>query len=174
MAPSCRWRSRSSPSRPLPQAFSGSVYDLIARNADAGMRRYDDAPGPARRSHARADDAPPDADAPRRCREAAPAAAAPPQRPSRPQPTPIGLDTPSLIAAIGEPVAIETDDGRSRIGRLTAVDKTTLTIQQARQRRQGRPRFHARAHPQGDRESLRDFVPRFPIVQSCLGSISHH
>jgi hypothetical protein len=117
-------------SRPLPRAFSGSVYDLIARNADAAaagtaspfeglgdrMRELTAAPGSVEAA------------------AAAPAPAAPPaplpKRPSRPQPTPIGLDTPSLIAAIGETVAIETDDGRKRIGQLTAVNKTTLTIQQ--------------------------------------------
>ena len=53
-------------------------------------------------------------------------AAAP--RPAGPQPTPIGLASESLIAAIGERVAIETDDGRSRIGTLVAVEPKTLTI----------------------------------------------
>jgi hypothetical protein len=112
--------------RPLPQAFSGSVYDLLARNADA----------------AAANDASPFAELGDRMRamtSAAPdarAAAAPkpveapaPRQPSRPQPTPIGLDTPSLIAAIGETVSIETDDGRTRVGKLTAVNPKTLTIQ---------------------------------------------
>ena len=117
-------------SRPLPRAFSGSVYDLMARNADAAaagaasplaglgdrMRELTAAPvaADATATAAPAPEPPPP----------------PPKRPTRPQPTPIGLDTPSLIAAIGETVAIETDDGRRRVGQLIAVDKTTLTIQQ--------------------------------------------
>ena len=44
-------------------------------------------------------------------------------RPAAPEPTPIGLASENLIAAIGERVAIETDDGRSRIGTLVAVSK---------------------------------------------------
>lgn len=115
--------------RPLPTAFSGSVYDLLARNADAGE------PGAAtplaelgeRISALK----PPEPAAPAAA-DAAPAAAEPPPRPAprpaEPQPTPIGLASESLIAAIGERVAIETDDGRSRIGTLVAVEPKTLTI----------------------------------------------
>lgn len=114
--------------RPLPNAFSGSVYDLITRNADAGadgagspltqlgdrMRELTAAP-----TEAAAAGAPAKA-------EAEP----PPSRPSRPQPTQIGLDTPSLTAAVGRTVAIETVEGRTSIGQLLAVDKKTVTIQQ--------------------------------------------
>lgn len=113
--------------RPLPQAFSGSVYDLVARNADAGadsgasplaglgdrMRALTATPEQAAAEAAAKPEAPP-----------------PPPPPSKPQPTAIALDTPSLIAAIGETVAIETIEGRTNTGRLTAVTATTLTIQQ--------------------------------------------
>ena len=60
--------------------------------------------------------------------EVAEPAPRPPPRPAEPQPTPIGLATEDLIAAIGERVAIDTDDGRSRIGTLVAVEPKTLTI----------------------------------------------
>lgn len=118
--------------RPLPQAFSGSVYDLLARNADAAPAG---AASPLIELSARMQSmtAPPEPTA----QASAPAAEStgeprkPPawQRPPAPQPTPIGLDTPSLIAAIGEWVEVETDDGRRRTGTLTAVNPKTLTIQ---------------------------------------------
>jgi hypothetical protein len=114
------------PPRPLPQAFSGSVYDLLARNADAGAAG-DVSPLAELGDRMRALGTQQDADA---AATPKPAEAAAPRQPSRPQPTPIALDTPSLIAAIGENVSIETDDGRTRTGRLTAVNPETLTIQQ--------------------------------------------
>ena len=112
--------------RPLPQAFSGSVYDLLARNADAAAAS-DTSPLAGLGERMRAMTTPaPDAAA---AAAPKPVEAPAPRPPSRPQPTPIGLDTPSLIAAIGETVSIETDDGRTRVGKLTAVNPKTLTIQ---------------------------------------------
>lgn len=113
--------------RPLPSAYSGSVYDLLARNADAGTVASE-TPLAQLGAQMRALNAPePDAEAP--AAEAAKPAAAPvAQRPARALPTSIALDTASLIAAIGERVSIETDDGRSRIGVLTVVNPKTLTI----------------------------------------------
>ena len=115
--------------RPLPAAYSGSVYDLLARNADAsetntgaplaalGERISALSPPPAETPAAPEPEPPAQAPAPR-----------PPARPAAPEPTPIGLASENLIAAIGERVAIETDDGRSRIGTLVAVEPKTLTI----------------------------------------------
>lgn len=114
-------------SRPLPSAYSGSVYDLLARNADAGTAAATtplDQLGERMRAMATP---PPDTTQAAQDGQK-PAPQAPPQRPARALPTPIALDTGSLIAAIGELVAIETDDGRSRIGTLTAVNEKTLTI----------------------------------------------
>ena len=115
------------PPRPLPSAYSGSVYDLLARNADAGtaaMTTPLDQLGERMREMTTP---PPDTTQAAQGAEK-PVPQAPPQRPARVLPTPIALDTGSLIAAIGELVAIETDDGRSRIGTLTAVNEKTLTI----------------------------------------------
>lgn len=117
------------PSRPLPAAYSGSVYDLLARNADiadaasatslADLGARISALAPA------TTEAPTEAASEPAATEAAPR---PRPRSQEPQPTPIGLATENLIAAIGERVAIETDDGRSRIGTLVAVEPKTLTI----------------------------------------------
>ena len=113
--------------RPLPSAYSGSVYDLLARNADAGKATAE-TPLAQLGQRMRALSEPlPEAGAPAPATK--PAAAPVQQRPARVLPTAIALDTASLIAAIGERVAIETDDGRSRIGTLTVVTPTTLTIQ---------------------------------------------
>lgn len=115
--------------RPLPPAFAGSVYDLLARNADAAQANADSPlvalgasigklAGPAAEpvaapEPAEAEEAKPKVD-PRRL---------------RPQPTPIGLATEELIAAIGERVEVRTDDGRTRTGILLAVDPKVLTVQ---------------------------------------------
>lgn len=116
--------------RPLPSAFSGSVYDLLARNADAAADAGPgDSPLSALGERVRALTAAPE-EAQAAPEVAEPKAAPPPPQPAAPTATPIGLDTPSLIAAIGEWVSIETDDGRKRSGRLTAVDPKTVTIQQ--------------------------------------------
>ncbi len=116
------------PSRPLPNAYSGSVYDLLARNADAGNATAT-TPLAQLGERMRAMTAPaPAAGAPATGAEAPVPAAPKPQRPARVQPTPIALDTGSLIAAIGERVEIQTDDGRSRVGTLTVVTPKLLTI----------------------------------------------
>jgi hypothetical protein len=118
--------------RPLPAAYSGSVYDLLARNADiadansaapleALGERISSLTPPTTEGSV---DAKPEA-------EVAQPAPSRPSRPAEPQPTPIDLATENLIAAIGERVAIETDDGRSRIGTLVAVEPKTLTIRMA-------------------------------------------
>lgn len=114
-------------SRPLPSAYSGSIYDLLARNADAGAVAAS-TPLAQLGERMRAMTAPPpEAAAPAAAEKPAPAPK--PQQPTRVQPTSIALDTASLIAAIGERVSIESDDGRSRIGTLTEVTPETLTIQ---------------------------------------------
>lgn len=116
------------PARPLPAAFAGSVYDLLARNADSAASG---AAAPLASLNAAIGKlaTPEAAEAPT---PAAPEAAPEkpkPKRPSAPQPTPIGLATEDLIAAIGERVEVQTDDGRSRVGRLVSVDPKVLTIQ---------------------------------------------
>jgi hypothetical protein len=111
----------------LPSAYSGSIYDLLARNADAGAITAS-TPLAQLGERMRAMTAPPpEAAAPAGPEKPAPAPK--PQQPTRIQPTSIALDTASLIAAIGERVSIESDDGRSRIGTLTEVTPETLTIQ---------------------------------------------
>lgn len=131
------WHDQSEPvplllefvaSRPLPSAYSGSVYDLLARNADVGTATATTplAQLGERMRAASAATAATAEQAPNG--EAKPAAAPIPQRPTKVLPTPIALDTGSLIAAIGERVAIESDDGRSRIGTLTVVTPTVVTI----------------------------------------------
>lgn len=121
--------------RPLPSAYAGSVYDLLVRNADVGAAASESPlaqlgdqvrafSAPA--TDAQAPEAP--ADAPAQNEPAKPNAAPAWQRPARVLPTPIALDTASLIAAIGERVSIETDDGRSRVGTLTVVSPKTVTI----------------------------------------------
>lgn len=117
--------------RPLPAAFSGSVYDLLARNADVAAASADGSPlttlGASLGKLAAAPASP---------AEPAPPAVAekdekakPPPRPREPQPTPIGRTTEELIAAIGEHVEVQTDDGRTRMGTLVRVDKKVLTLQ---------------------------------------------
>ncbi len=112
----------------MPAAFSGSVFDLLARNADAAE------PGaatPLAELSERISALKPSEPEAAPAANAEPAAAEPSRpapRPAGPQPTPIGLASENLIAAIGERVAIETDDGRSRIGTLVAVEPKTLTI----------------------------------------------
>ena len=119
------------PLRPLPAAYSGSVYDLIARNADAA-----EASGPAvgigDQFRAMVPKQPPEPAAVEST-ETAPSVAKPvePARPvtaPRPQPVPIALDTESLIAIIGERVEIRTNDGKSRIGILAGVDPKVISM----------------------------------------------
>lgn len=115
--------------RPLPDAFSGSVYDLIAKHADAG-RAGSGSPLTAIGDQMRSLTAP----APSPQAEPEPVSAPPkaePVRPPPPKPIGIALDTASLEATIGQFVAIDTDDGRTRSGVLVAVDPKTLTIQVA-------------------------------------------
>ncbi|GMU42434.1 MAG: hypothetical protein DYH17_02185 [Xanthomonadales bacterium PRO6] len=118
--------------RPLPAAFAGSVYDLLARKEDLADAN---APAPltALGSSIGKLAAPAASAAPE---ESQPAPEAVPEqsgrkRPSTPQPTSIGLATENLIAAIGERVEVRTDDGRSRVGTLVSVDPKVLTIQVA-------------------------------------------
>lgn len=115
--------------RPLPRAYSGSVYDLIARNADTGAGNASPMAGLSDRLLAtlpsnKQDEA-----------ESAPAAPPPPTpvvpaapRPTKPQQVAIGIDTGSLTANIGKRVQIKTTDGKTRIGVLIDVGPKTLTI----------------------------------------------
>lgn len=117
--------------RPLPQAFSGSVYDLLARNADAAAAGAA-SPLTELGARMRSMTAPAEQSAAASAPATAPGEPQPApswQRPPPPKPTVIGLDTPSLTAAIGEWISVETDDGRTRTGTLTAVNPKTLTIQ---------------------------------------------
>lgn len=114
--------------RPLPRAFSGSVYDLLARQEDTsdGSGFSPLASISAQISSLSQPQAQPDS---AKEQQQAPAPKPFASRPPPPEPTPIALDSASLIAAIGELVAIETIDGRSRIGVLTAVEPKVVTIQ---------------------------------------------
>lgn len=117
------------PPRRLPSAYAGSVWDLIARNADQTPDGQQSSPfadmGANMRSMAQ-----PAAAA------AAPAAPAAPISVAAPTPEPVkavgplllALDTASLEAAIGKRVQVETEDGNRRVGELIAVDKKTITI----------------------------------------------
>ncbi len=116
--------------RPLPKAYGGSVYDLLARQEDtaAGLAGYSPIASIGAQLSSLSQPQPSAAAAP----PAAEASVKPKPfagRPPPPKPTPIGLDSASLIAAIGERVAIETIDGRSRIGVLSSVEPKVLTIQ---------------------------------------------
>jgi hypothetical protein len=116
--------------RPLPKAYGGSVYDLLARQEDNAAAIAGFSPmasigaqlSSLSQPQSNAVEPPPASEA-----SAAPKPFA--GRPPPPKPTPIALDSASLIAAIGERVAIETIDGRSRIGVLTEVNPKVLTIQ---------------------------------------------
>lgn len=116
--------------RPLPKAYGGSVYDLLARQEDNAAAAAGFSPIAsigAQLSHL---SQPPSAAAgPPAAAEASEKPKPFAARPPPPKPTPIALDSASLIAAIGERVAVETIDGRSRIGVLTEVDPKVLTIQ---------------------------------------------
>jgi hypothetical protein len=117
------------PARPLPKAYSGSVYDLLARNADSGSSSGASplvALGEQMRGLTQ-----PSAQPEAQATPAARTESEPTPTPTRaaPQPINIGLDSPSLIAAIGEWVSIETDDGRHRTGTLARVEPKVITIE---------------------------------------------
>ena len=118
------------PPRPLPNAYSGSVYDLIARNADA-----QDAPAVSLVTgigdKLRALATKPPEDATDTSTEVAPPKPVQPPKPApraRPQPVPIELNTESLIAVIGERVQIKTNDGKSHVGVLTGADLKVISM----------------------------------------------
>lgn len=111
--------------RRLPKAYSGSVWDLLARNADqggAGASPLDDL-GARMRGLGRQEDQA-DGTAP------APPSAAPKPAPVRPMPVEVKLDTQSLSAVIGQRVEVETMDDKRRVGELLAVDAKTITLRQ--------------------------------------------
>lgn len=116
------------PPRPLPDAYSGSVYDLIARNADT-----QDAPavspvaGIGDKLRALATK-PPEETADAAVEVTPPKVVEPPKPTPRPQPVPIQLDTESLIAVIGERVEIKTNDGKARVGVLSGVDPKVISM----------------------------------------------
>ncbi len=119
--------------RPLPSAYSGSIYDLIARNADSGVGSTSPTAELSDRLRAIVPaDADPAADPNAVAVEPpppvkTPPVTTPPPRP-RPQPTLIGMDSDSLNAHIGQRVEVKTSDGKFRAGVLLAVDAKTLTI----------------------------------------------
>jgi hypothetical protein len=120
------------PAKPLPNAYSGSVYDLIARNDATEDAATTPAAPLGDRFRAMVPKAPvevePDAET---VPEPAPEPVKPPTTPApppRPQPVPIALDTPSLIVVIGERVQVTTNDGKSRIGILSAVDPKVISM----------------------------------------------
>lgn len=114
--------------RPLPSAYSGSVYDLMTRNADApdkGSAQVVDAIGARMRGLAASPDVPSPPTP-----IAAPgttASSSPTPRQSR-APTPVALDSASLEAAIGQTVEVTTADGSRRIGELRSVDPLELVL----------------------------------------------
>jgi len=116
------------PARPLPRAYSGSVWDLIAKRADSGAAVADPLAAFGAQMRGMATQAQADQSV-----EAAPAEPPKPapSHPSAPVPTTIGMDTASLTAVIGQRVSIQSSDGRARVGILTAVEPLVLTIEVA-------------------------------------------
>lgn len=121
--------------RRLPAAYAGSVWDLLARNADSAANADSGSPFAAMGEQMRAmtqASGDPESDSPT-ATPAAPTSATTPAEPaaSKPrEPVLLALDSASLEAAIGKRVQVETDDGRKRLGELVAVDAKTITIQQ--------------------------------------------
>jgi len=119
------------PPRALPDAYSGSVYDLIARNADAQTPSGVSAATslgdkwrsmvPAKPPEAVA--AEPDAVPPPK-----PVEPATPSPRTRPQPVSVALDSESLIKVIGERVQVKTNDGKARVGVLASVDPKVISM----------------------------------------------
>lgn len=118
------------PARPLPQAYAGSVYDLLARQTD-------DASGDTTESLTSLGQhvsdvlqgrSPPSGtgSAPRRSEESRQAALA--ARSRAEEPVPVALDTASLRAAIGQRVQIEAGDGMRRVGELLSVDEREIVL----------------------------------------------
>ncbi len=116
------------PPRPLPDAYSGSVYDLIARNADTqDAPAVSPAAGIGDKLRALATKPPEETPA----AEPAPPKVVQPPKPmprARPQPVPIQLNTESLIAVIGERVQIKTNDGKAHVGVLSGVDPKVVSM----------------------------------------------
>lgn len=113
--------------RRLPKAYGGSVWDVLARNADqgsAGSSPLDDL-GARVRELGQAQ-APQTATAP--APTPAPAPAPTPPAATRPAPVAVALDTDSLRALIGQRVEVETLDGNKRVGELRAVEAKTITL----------------------------------------------
>lgn len=107
--------------RRLPRAYSGSVWDLLARNADqggAGASPLDDL-GARMRALGRKE---------AQTENPARAPAQPAPAPTRPMPVVVNLDTQSLSAVIGQRVEVETMDDKRRVGELLAVDAKTITL----------------------------------------------
>lgn len=115
--------------RPLPKAYSGSVYDLLARQQDLADSDAEFSPFATIGAQFSQLSQSPQTNVQDPAKAPDPKPATSYNRPEAPKPMPVALDSASLIAVIGERVSIETIDGRSRIGMLAAVEPKVLTIQ---------------------------------------------